>query len=167
VTRPSGRRGVLSDRPVVVAGSSGCGGGPCWSWSDRLSRGLSDGADGPRSLGEAASPGPTNHVLDWFHLAMRIQHVAEAATGWPDATETDLQAGARHQKHRPRKQCHDHGKRVRHSGQRSSGGFPGPANDNKVANRQAGANLTCSSHFLRAYTCNGCMRYYLSTPDRV
>src|SRR3979411_3030140 len=33
---------------------------------------LSDGADGPRSLGEAASVGPTHHVLDWFHLAMRI-----------------------------------------------------------------------------------------------
>jgi hypothetical protein len=33
---------------------------------------LSDGADGPRSLGEAASPGPTYHVLDWFHLAMRF-----------------------------------------------------------------------------------------------
>ena len=33
---------------------------------------LSDGADGPRSLGEAASIGPTFHVLDWFHLAMRI-----------------------------------------------------------------------------------------------
>jgi hypothetical protein len=32
---------------------------------------LSDGADGPRSLGEAASPGPTHHVLDWFHLSMR------------------------------------------------------------------------------------------------
>jgi hypothetical protein len=27
---------------------------------------LSDGADGPRSLGEAASVGPTHHVLDWF-----------------------------------------------------------------------------------------------------
>jgi hypothetical protein len=25
---------------------------------------LSDGADGPRSLGEAASAGPTSHVLD-------------------------------------------------------------------------------------------------------
>jgi hypothetical protein len=31
---------------------------------------LSDGADGPRSLGQPASPGPTRHVLDWFHLAM-------------------------------------------------------------------------------------------------
>ena len=40
---------------------------------------LSDGADGPRSLGEAASIGPTHHALDWFHLAMRIQHVAQAA----------------------------------------------------------------------------------------
>jgi len=27
---------------------------------------LSDGAEAPRSLGEAASPGPTHHVLDWF-----------------------------------------------------------------------------------------------------
>ena len=33
---------------------------------------LSDGVDGPRSLGEAASIGPTCRVLDWFHLAMRI-----------------------------------------------------------------------------------------------
>jgi hypothetical protein len=55
---------------------------------------LSDGADGPRSLGEAASPGPTHHVLDWFHLAMRVQHVAQAAKSWPVATETDRQAGA-------------------------------------------------------------------------
>ena len=56
---------------------------------------LSDGVDGPRSLGEAASPGPTHHVLDWFHLSMRVQHVAQAAKGWPDATESDRQAGAR------------------------------------------------------------------------
>jgi hypothetical protein len=56
---------------------------------------LSDGADGPRSLGEAASPGPTHHVLDWFHLAMRVQHVAQAALSWPDTTETDRLAGAR------------------------------------------------------------------------
>jgi hypothetical protein len=35
-------------------------------------------------LGEAASVGPTRHVLDWFHLAMRIQHVAQAARNWPD-----------------------------------------------------------------------------------
>jgi len=51
---------------------------------------LSDGADGPRSLGEAASPGPTHHVLDWFHLVMRVQHVAQAAKSWPDATEPRL-----------------------------------------------------------------------------
>jgi hypothetical protein len=56
---------------------------------------LSDGADGPRSLGEAASPGPTHHVLDWFHLAMRVQHVAQAATSSPDTTETDRNTGAR------------------------------------------------------------------------
>ena len=56
---------------------------------------LSDGADGPRSLGEAASPGPTHHVLDWFHLAMRIQHAAQAAKSWPDKGEDDRQAGER------------------------------------------------------------------------
>jgi hypothetical protein len=56
---------------------------------------LSDGADGPRSLGEAASPGPIHHVLDWFHLAMRVQHVAQTAKSWPDVTETDRQAGVR------------------------------------------------------------------------
>ncbi len=43
---------------------------------------LSDGADGPRSLGEAACVGPTRHVLDRFHLAMRIHHLAQAAKGW-------------------------------------------------------------------------------------
>jgi hypothetical protein len=56
---------------------------------------LSDGSDGPRSLGEAASPGPIHHVLDWFHLAMRVQHVAQTAKSWPDVTETDRQAGVR------------------------------------------------------------------------
>jgi hypothetical protein len=56
---------------------------------------LSDGADGPRSLGESVSPGPTRYVLDWFHLAMRVQHVAQAAMSWPDATETDRQTGTR------------------------------------------------------------------------
>jgi hypothetical protein len=56
---------------------------------------LSDGADGPRSLGEAASLGPTFHVLNWFHLAMRIQHVAQAVKGWPGNTNDDCQEGAR------------------------------------------------------------------------
>jgi hypothetical protein len=56
---------------------------------------LSDGADGPRSLGEAASVGPTRHVLDWFHLSMRIQHVAQAAKGGPDASAADRKAGTR------------------------------------------------------------------------
>jgi hypothetical protein len=54
---------------------------------------LSDGADGPRSLGEAASVGPTHHVLDWFHLSMRIQHVAQAAKSWPNASAEDRKAG--------------------------------------------------------------------------
>jgi hypothetical protein len=56
---------------------------------------LSDGADGPRSLGEAASVGPTHHVLDWFHLSMRIQHVAQAAKSWPDVSAEDRRAGIR------------------------------------------------------------------------
>jgi hypothetical protein len=56
---------------------------------------LSDGADGPRSLGEAACVGPTRHVLDWFHLAMRIQHVAQAAKGWPAETPDGREDGAR------------------------------------------------------------------------
>jgi hypothetical protein len=56
---------------------------------------LSDGAEGPRSLGEAACVGPTRQVLDWFHLAMRIHHVAQAAKGWPAATPDDRRDGAR------------------------------------------------------------------------
>jgi hypothetical protein len=56
---------------------------------------LSDGVDGPRSLGEAASIGPTFHVFDWFHLAMRIQHVAQAVKSWPDNSNADRQVGAR------------------------------------------------------------------------
>ena len=52
---------------------------------------LSDGAEGPRSLGAAASVGPIRHVLDWFYLSMRVQHVAQAVLGWatamPAATE--------------------------------------------------------------------------------
>ena len=55
---------------------------------------LSDGAEGPRALGEAASPGPTDHVLDWFHLSMRIQHVDQAVKSWPNATGDDRQTGA-------------------------------------------------------------------------
>jgi hypothetical protein len=56
---------------------------------------LSDGAEGPRSLGEAASMGPTRHVADWFHLSMRIQHVAQAASSWPDGSDDDRKAGTR------------------------------------------------------------------------
>jgi hypothetical protein len=56
---------------------------------------LSDGADGPRSLGEVASPGPTRNVLDWFHLAMRIHHAAQAAKGWPADTPDERGDGAR------------------------------------------------------------------------
>ena len=56
---------------------------------------LSDGADGPRSLGEAASTGTVFHVLDWFHLAMRIQHAAQCASGWPASTVSDCRTRAR------------------------------------------------------------------------
>jgi hypothetical protein len=54
----------------------------------------SDGADGPRSLGEAASTGTVFDVLDWFHLAMRVQHAAQRASDWPDATARDHRDGA-------------------------------------------------------------------------
>jgi hypothetical protein len=56
---------------------------------------LSDGADGPRSLGEAASPGPSRHVLDWFHLAMRIHHAARVAEAWPVGTPGEREDGTR------------------------------------------------------------------------
>ena len=52
---------------------------------------LSDGAEGSRSSGEAASFGPVQHVLDWFHLSMRIQHVAQTNRSWRDATHGDRQ----------------------------------------------------------------------------
>ena len=38
---------------------------------------------------------PTRHVLDWFHLAMRIQHVAQAAKSWPETTLAEREEGAR------------------------------------------------------------------------
>jgi hypothetical protein len=56
---------------------------------------LSDGAVGPRAAGEAASLGPTHHTLDWFHLAMRIHHVAQAVKGWPDETAENRAEAAR------------------------------------------------------------------------
>ena len=34
-------------------------------------------------------------MLDWFHLAMRIQHVARAVKGWPGNRNDDRQEGAR------------------------------------------------------------------------
>jgi hypothetical protein len=55
---------------------------------------LSDGAEGARSLGEAACVGPTRHVQDWFHLSMRFQHVVQAAMSWPDASAEGRKAGA-------------------------------------------------------------------------
>jgi hypothetical protein len=54
---------------------------------------LSDGAEGPRALGEAASPGPTYHVLDWFYLSMRIQHVDQMTKSWPDVSADDRRTG--------------------------------------------------------------------------
>jgi hypothetical protein len=55
---------------------------------------LSDGAVGPRGLGEAASTGPVRHVLDWFRLAMRIQHAAQCVKSWPAARADECQKGA-------------------------------------------------------------------------
>ena len=56
---------------------------------------LSDGADGPRSLGAAASTGTVYHVLDWFHLAMRIQHAAQCSVGWPANSVSDCRNRAK------------------------------------------------------------------------
>jgi hypothetical protein len=50
---------------------------------------LSDGAESPRFLGESASPGSARHVLDWFQLSMRVQHVTQTARSWP--RETNLE----------------------------------------------------------------------------
>lgn len=55
---------------------------------------LSDGAEGPRHLGERASPGPVRHVLDWFHLSMRVQHVAQAVVGWATVASADQERTA-------------------------------------------------------------------------
>jgi hypothetical protein len=56
---------------------------------------LSDGADGRRSLGRAATAGTVFHVLGWFHLAMSVQHAAQSASGWPNATVRGRRDGAR------------------------------------------------------------------------
>jgi hypothetical protein len=56
---------------------------------------VSDGDDSPRVLGEKSSPGPTRHVLDWYHLAMRLQHGVQTVKSWPCATEADRRGGAR------------------------------------------------------------------------
>ena len=34
-------------------------------------------------------------MLDWFHLSMRIQHVAQAAKSWPDTAAENCEAGTR------------------------------------------------------------------------
>ena len=47
-----------------------------------------------RALGEAASPGPTHHGLDWFHLAMRVQPVDQVTKSWLDFSADDRQTGA-------------------------------------------------------------------------
>src|SRR3954454_16231973 len=55
---------------------------------------LSDAPDAPRAVGEAASLGPTRHVLDCFHLAMRVHHAVQAVKAWPDDTaENRAEAG--------------------------------------------------------------------------
>jgi hypothetical protein len=38
---------------------------------------------------------PTHHVLDWFYLAMRVQHVAQAATSCPRRIATLVLASPR------------------------------------------------------------------------
>jgi hypothetical protein len=77
------REGPFSKRPSGVADHARA----------RRYRGDS-GADAPRALVEKASPGPTRHVFDWFHLAMRLQHAAQTTKSWPCDGETDRRDGA-------------------------------------------------------------------------
>jgi hypothetical protein len=44
---------------------------------------LSDGEAGLRAIQRAAAP-HAEHVLDWFHLAMRFRHLTQLAKGIPD-----------------------------------------------------------------------------------
>lgn len=44
---------------------------------------LSDGEPGLRAIQRVASP-DADHVLDWFHLAMRFRHLTQLAKGIPD-----------------------------------------------------------------------------------
>jgi hypothetical protein len=49
-------------------------------------------------FGQVALPfpaAPGRRKLRWFHLAMRIQPVAQAAKSWPETTSTEREEGAR------------------------------------------------------------------------
>ena len=54
---------------------------------------LSDGADGPRSLGEAAMVGPTHHVLDWLISRCVFSMLLRPPRVEPDATAAGNVAG--------------------------------------------------------------------------
>src|SRR5258708_23101332 len=41
---------------------------------------LADGADGLRTIVQAAIGAPPRNVLDWFHISMRLRHVEQMAT---------------------------------------------------------------------------------------
>src|ERR1700760_1553494 len=51
----------------------------------------SSSADG---TGGCRCPAASRHPA-WFHLAMRVQHAAQCASGWPDATARGRSDGAR------------------------------------------------------------------------
>jgi hypothetical protein len=44
---------------------------------------LSDGDAGLRAIQQGVKP-QAEHILDWFHLAMRFQHVSQTASGLTD-----------------------------------------------------------------------------------
>jgi transposase-like protein len=44
---------------------------------------LSDGDAGLRAIQQGVAP-QAEHILDWFHLAMRFQHVSQTASGLTD-----------------------------------------------------------------------------------
>ena len=97
--RPAGARG---DCTVDCLWSGACGGSPRCGACYRARRDTRHRGHSPerrcrrsRSLGEAACVGPTCHVLDWLHLAMRIHHVAQAVKRWPGVAADDRQDGAR------------------------------------------------------------------------
>ncbi len=56
---------------------------------------LSDGEDGLRSFALAATGAPIRPILDWFHIAMRVQHLKQLARGLSTRGPTHAAATAK------------------------------------------------------------------------